>query len=319
MEFTVRACEIPSWPADLHPGLELLFLLVLTLIYGTFQANIHYVIFFASSFLFCLSLLAAFTFFNPFSLEWRNVRSDIVGTVRWLCAAPQGVERQQARQQHNNGLVNGPADAPLAAPAAGRPSAVANQPLPSGSAVAAAAEKSWAIYYERHCEELDQLPFWSRAFLSLRLCRWVVLASALLYSAGIVRVSNNGVSQGVFLGAMFLVPAAFISGLQLLHVGAAAASSYFSKLAEQRDDISQTAAVCSRSCCTAVRVMLAAAFVAAIVLLIVFGSVKSTLDGGDVIEILMACIIMVRAFTSTHVPLQYYCLQQAHFVILLAL
>lgn len=279
------------------------------LVYGVFEASLRYVVFFGGSFLFSLALLTAFTFFNPFSLELRYVGSDIAGTVRWLRGLdvyelPQQRQVQQPQlQQGQQGQAipartggHGGTQQPRPLPPAPGPVAVtaAAQVQPTQPAIVKATpENSWTAYYEQHCAEFDRLPLWGRIYMSLRLCRWVVLAAALLYSAAIVNVSDDGVSQGIFLGAMFLVPALFIAVLQLLHVATTRCCPRPLRMQWGEGGRVPTWVPTRQPLLRALQGLVLAGVVTAAVLLIVFGSTKSTLDAGDVIELVMVFLIMV--------------------------
>jgi len=57
-------------------GMEMLFLLVLMLVYGTFTSAFRYVVFFAGAWVFTLSLLFGVSWFNPFNLELKYLLRD---------------------------------------------------------------------------------------------------------------------------------------------------------------------------------------------------------------------------------------------------
>ncbi|RYY37322.1 hypothetical protein EON62_01215, partial [archaeon] len=70
--------------SHLYVGMEMLYVLTLILVYGSFESLASYVFFFAGSSVFIVSVLFAFFWFNPFAMEIRYIVNDFSRWVRWL-------------------------------------------------------------------------------------------------------------------------------------------------------------------------------------------------------------------------------------------
>lgn len=77
----------------LHFGVELIMLMIVTLVCGEFATVVPFFIFFSGTWVYALSLLWGFIWFNPYAMDLRAVLADLSGFARWLwppASAPAG-------------------------------------------------------------------------------------------------------------------------------------------------------------------------------------------------------------------------------------
>jgi hypothetical protein len=166
-------------------------------------------------------------------------------------------------------------------------------PLKDGASAADKASNNYVDWYGQQAAEYDTVPLWVRIYHSVRLFRWAILAAAILYTADIVNVSSSGVSQGVFLGCMFVVPFAVLVLFQLIHVLDRKWGPKSLKMQWSEGGTTPTWAPTRRPLRRFMQLVAVSVLVAAAILLIIFGAAKSVLTAGDVIELLMVFFIML--------------------------
>jgi magnesium-transporting ATPase (P-type) len=130
-------------------------------------------------------------------------------------------------------------------------------------------------------------PSWVRWYHTVRLLRFPALAAAMMYRTSIAHASAAaGVSEGIFLAGMFVLPALIIASFEGSHELAARCSK------PQRAD-AQPRAKASLSLLGILQIALAAIWVAAVILLLIFGASSTNLSAGDAILLLMSLFVML--------------------------
>lgn len=227
---------------------------------------------FAGSWVFLLSALFAFLWFNPFALEVRYVLGDIRLWLRWV----RGLDGTKA-------------------------------------------ELSYATWIRTSTSQYAGCPWWTKIYHTIRLLRFPALATGILFRAAIVHSSlSSGVSEGIFLGAMFLVPFVFLCLLQVIdwtdrkYCGQPELPAERSAMGSAPN----TMVLPRRPLRRILQIILIALMVAAAIILVIFGAVDSNLTGGATIEILMCFLIMCWFYAKVLVVLQITALHSGAYSVL---